>query len=175
MINEVTLLGHLGADPEIRHTQDGRAIANMRIATSESWKDKNTGERREKTEWHTVTVFNEGISKVCEQYLKKGSKVLVKGKLQTRKWQDRDGNDRYSTEVVLTNFDSKLVMLDGKPSNRPPGADSEDDYGTTRTKENQPMQRPQAGGQSSGEGRSSHGADEQNPPPRDDMDDEVPF
>jgi len=112
-VNKVTLIGNLGADPEIRHTQDGRSIGNLRIATSESWKDKNTGERKEKTEWHTVTIFSEGLCKVAEQYLKKGSKVYVEGQLQTRKWQDRDGNDRYTTEVVLQGYTATLVMLDG--------------------------------------------------------------
>jgi single-strand DNA-binding protein len=113
-LNKVMLIGNLGADPEIRHTQDGRAIANLRIATSESWRDKATGERKEKTEWHTVVIFSEGLCKLAEQYLKKGSKVYLEGQLQTRKWQDRDGNDRYSTEVVLQGFNATLVMLDGK-------------------------------------------------------------
>ena len=113
-VNKVILVGHLGADPEIRHTQDGRSIANLRLATSESWKDKNTGEKREKTEWHTVVIFSEGLAKVAEQYTRKGSKLYIEGALQTRKWQDKEGNDRYSTEVVLQGFNSTLVLLDGK-------------------------------------------------------------
>src|SRR3569832_132745 len=113
-VNKVILIGNLGADPEIRRTQDGRPIANLRIATSESWRDKNTGERKEKTEWHRVVIFNEGLCKVVEQYVKKGSKVYIEGALQTRKWQDKDGQDRYSTEVVLQGFNSVLTMLVGR-------------------------------------------------------------
>ncbi len=113
-INKVILVGNLGADPEIKHTQDGRPIANLRVATSESWRDKNTGERREKTEWHRVVIFSEGLCRVAEQYLKKGSKVYLEGQLQTRKWQDQSGQDRYSTEVVLQGFGGTLVMLDSR-------------------------------------------------------------
>lgn len=113
-VNKVILLGNLGADPEIRTFQNGGKVANLRIATSERWRDKNTGENREKTEWHTVAIFSEGLVRVVEQYLKKGSSVYLEGKLQTRKWQDQSGNDRYSTEVVLQGFDSKLVMLGGR-------------------------------------------------------------
>ena len=112
-VNKVILIGNLGADPEVRTFGNGGKVCNLRIATSETWKDKNTGERREKTEWHTVAIFNEGFVRVCEQYLKKGSKVYIEGALQTRKWQDQSGNDRYSTEVVLQGFGSTLVMLDG--------------------------------------------------------------
>ncbi len=113
-VNRVTLLGNLCADPEIRHTQDGRPIANLRLATSESWKDKTTGERREKSEFHRVVIFSEGLAKVAEAYLKKGSKVYLQGALQTRKWEDQQGQERYSTEVVLQGFNASLVMLDGK-------------------------------------------------------------
>ena len=113
-VNKVILIGNLGADPEIRRTQDGRPIANLRIATSESWRDKNSGERKEKTEWHSVVIFNEGLCKVAEQYLKKGSTVYIEGQLQTRKWQDQTGNDRYSTEVVLQGFNGNLTMLGGR-------------------------------------------------------------
>ncbi|MCK7611490.1 single-stranded DNA-binding protein [Roseibium sediminicola] len=113
-VNKVILVGNLGADPEIRRTQDGRPIANLRIATSESWRDRNTGERREKTEWHRVVIFNEGLCKVAESYLRKGSKVYLEGQLQTRKWQDQSGQERYSTEVVLQGFNSNLTMLDGR-------------------------------------------------------------
>jgi single-strand DNA-binding protein len=111
-VNKVILVGYLGADPEIRRTQDGRPIANLRVATSETWRDRNTGERREKTEWHRVVVFSEGLAKVAEQYLKKGSRIYIEGQLQTRKWQDQQGQDRYSTEVVLQGFQSQFVMLD---------------------------------------------------------------
>jgi len=113
-VNKVILVGNLGKDPEIRRTQDGRPIANLRIATSETWRDKTTGERREKTEWHSVVVFNEGLCRVVEQYLKKGAKVYIEGSLQTRKWQGQDGQDRYSTEVVLQGFNSVLTMLDAR-------------------------------------------------------------
>lgn len=116
-LNKVQLIGNLGADPEIRSFQNGGRVANLRIATSESWKDKATGERKEKTEWHTVALFSDGLVGVAERYLKKGSKVYVEGQLQTRKWQDKDGNDRYSTEIVLQGYDSKLVMLDGPSGN----------------------------------------------------------
>lgn len=112
-VNKVILVGNVGADPEIRRTQAGAPIANLRIATSESWRDRNSGERREKTEWHTVVVFNEGLCKVVEQYVKKGAKLYIEGQLQTRKWQDQSGNDRYSTEIVLQGFNSTLTMLDG--------------------------------------------------------------
>ena len=113
-VNKVILVGNLGADPEIRRTQDGRPIANLRIATSESWRDRGSGERRERTEWHRVVIFNEGLCKIAEQYLRKGSKVYLEGQLQTRKWQDQSGQDRYSTEVVLQGFNSALTMLDGR-------------------------------------------------------------
>ena len=111
-VNKVILIGNLGADPEIRRTQDGRPIANLRIATSETWRDKTSGERREKTEWHRVVIFSEGLCKIAEQYLKKGSKVYIEGSLQTRKWQDQSGQERYSTEVVLQGFNAQLTMLD---------------------------------------------------------------
>jgi single-strand DNA-binding protein len=113
-VNKVILVGNLGADPEVRQTQDGRPIVNLRVATSDSWRDKATGERREKTEWHRVVIFNEGLCRIAEQYLKKGSKVYLEGSLQTRKWQDQSGQDRYSTEVVLQGFNSALTMLDGR-------------------------------------------------------------
>src|SRR3978361_1997533 len=111
---KVILLGNLGADPEIKRTQDGRPIANLRIATSDTWRDKNTGERKEKTEWHRVVIFSEGLCKIAEQYLKKGAKVYIEGQLQTRKWTDKDGAEKYSTEVVLQNFRGELTMLDGR-------------------------------------------------------------
>jgi single-strand DNA-binding protein len=130
-VNKVILVGNLGADPEIRRTQDGRPIANLRIATSESWRDRNSGERREKTEWHRVVIFNEGLCKVAEQYLRKGSKVYLEGQLQTRKWQDQSGQDRYSTEVVLQGFNSNLTMLDGRGEGGGQGGGSLPDYGSS--------------------------------------------
>lgn len=114
MLNKVILIGNLGADPEIRSTQAGKKIANLRLATTENWRDKN-GERQSKTEWHTVVIFNEALAGVAENYLKKGSKVYIEGSLQTRKWQDQSGADRYSTEVVMQGFNSVLKMLDSKP------------------------------------------------------------
>ena len=121
-VNKVILIGNLGADPEVRHTQDGRAICNMRVATTESWRDKQSGDRRERTEWHSVVIFSEQLSKVAQQYLKKGSKVYIEGQLQTRKWQDSSGNDRYTTEVVLQNYAGQLTMLDGRNGMVAPGS-----------------------------------------------------
>ena len=125
-VNKVILIGNLGADPEIRRTQDGRPIANLRLATSESWKDKTSGERKEKTEWHRVVIFNENLCRIAEQYLKKGSKVFIEGALQTRKWQDQSGQDRYSTEVVLQGFRGELTLLDSRGSG---AGSSGGDYG----------------------------------------------
>lgn len=116
-INKVILVGNLGNDPEVRSTQDGRELANLSIATTESWKDKNTGERKDKTEWHRVVIFSPGLVTVAKNYLKKGSKVYLEGALQTRKWQDQSGQDKYSTEIVLQGFGSSLVMLDNKGGN----------------------------------------------------------
>ena len=113
-VNKVILVGNVGKDPEIRRTQDGRPIANLSLATSESWRDKNSGERKEKTEWHRVVVFNEGLCKVVEQYVKKGSKLYVEGALQTRKWTDQAGVEKYSTEIVRQGFNSVLTRLDGR-------------------------------------------------------------
>lgn len=113
-INKVILIGNLGKDPEVRKTQDGKSIVNFSVATSETWKDRNTGERREKTEWHRVVVFNEGLARIAEQYLRKGSKVYIEGQLQTRKWTDQSGQEKYTTEVVLQGFNSALTMLDGR-------------------------------------------------------------
>jgi single-strand DNA-binding protein len=129
-VNKVILVGNLGADPEIRRTQDGRPVANLRLATSESWKDKTTGERREKTEWHRVVIFNENLCRIAEQYLKKGSKVYLEGALQTRKWQDQSGQDRYSTEVVLQGFRGELTLLDrAGGAGAGGGSSSEDESG----------------------------------------------
>lgn len=117
-LNRVMLIGNLGADPEVRALSNGSKVVNLKVATSESWRDKASGDRKEKTEWHRVVIFNENIAKVAEAYCKKGSKVYLEGSLQTRKWQDKDGADRYSTEVNIGRFDGKLVLLDGK-SDRP--------------------------------------------------------
>ena len=140
-VNKVILVGNLGADPEIRQTKDGRPIANLSIATSESWKDRNTGERRDKTEWHRVVIFSEGLAKIAQNYLKKGAKVYIEGQLQTRKWQDQNGQDRYSTEVVLQGFNATLTMLDsrGGGGGGGGGMQSDNDFGGGA---------PQGGGQS---------------------------
>ncbi len=113
-VNKVIIIGNLGRDPEVRSFQNGGKVCNLRIATSETWKDKNTGERRERTEWHSVAIFQEGLVRIAEQYLRKGSKVYIEGKLQTRKWQDQSGQDRYTTEIVLQGFDGVMTMLDGR-------------------------------------------------------------
>jgi len=123
MLNRCEFIGNLGVDPEIRTFQNGDKVANLRVAVSEKWKDKNTGERRERTEWVSVAVFG-GLVRVCEEYLHKGSKIYVSGKLQTRKWQDKEGNDRYSTEIKLQGFDATLIMLDSK-GDSPPAAQSD--------------------------------------------------
>jgi single-strand DNA-binding protein len=166
-VNKVILVGNLGADPEIRRTQDGRPICNMRIATSENWRDKNSGERREKTEWHNVVIFNEGLCKVAEQYLRKGAKVYIEGALQTRKWQDQSGADRYSTEVVLQGFNSTLTMLDGRGG----GGASEGAGGFndgSSPYESGGERRSSAGGKARSEQASSSSFDK-------DLDDEIPF
>jgi single-strand DNA-binding protein len=159
-VNKVILIGNLGRDPEVRRTQDGRPIVNLSVATSDSWRDKATGERREKTEWHRVVIFNEALCRVAEQYLKKGSKVYLEGSLQTRKWQDQSGQDKYTTEVVLQ-FNSQLTMLDRAGGGGEFGGGSEDS----------------GGGEFGSSGPSSR---EKKPAmagagKRGDMDDEIPF
>ncbi len=158
-VNKVILVGNLGRDPEVRHTQDGRPIVNLSLATSESWRDKSSGERKEKTEWHRVVIFNENLAKVAEQYLKKGSTVYIEGQLQTRKYTDKDGVEKYSTEVVLQNFRGELTMLGGRPGSGDSagGYGGGDDFGSAS-----PMERPRSGG----------GA---KPSFSRDLDDEVPF
>lgn len=126
-VNKVTLVGNLGRDPEIRATQDGREIANLAVATSDTWRDKNTGERREKTEWHRVVIFSDGLVNVAKNYLRKGSKVYIEGSLQTRKWTDKEGVEKYSTEVVLQGYNSNLTMLDSRSDGG--GASRSDDFG----------------------------------------------
>ncbi|MFD1511230.1 single-stranded DNA-binding protein [Lacimonas salitolerans] len=164
-VNKVILVGNLGRDPEVRTFQNGGKVCNLRIATSETWKDRNTGERKERTEWHTVAIFQEGLVRIAEQYLKKGSKVYLEGKLQTRKWQDQSGQDRYSTEVVLQGFDGVLTMLDGRSGGDGSGGGDYSggqsgggggDYG---------------GGYDSGPSRGGGGS----PAPSRDLDDEIPF
>ncbi len=156
-VNKVILVGNLGKDPEVRHTQDGKAIVNLTIATSENWRDKSSGERKEKTEWHRVVIFNEGIAKVAEQYLKKGSSVYIEGSLQTRKWTDKDGVEKYTTEVVLQNFNGTLTMLGSKP-----GGGSGDSYGGgDEFGSSSPMERPRSAAKPASFAR--------------DLDDEVPF
>jgi single-strand DNA-binding protein len=125
-VNKVILVGNVGADPEVRTLPSGNKVVNLTVATSENWKDKNTGERKEKTEWHRVVIFSEGLARVAEQYVKKGSKVYLEGSLQTRKWQDQSGQDKYSTEVVLQGFNATLTMLDAPGGNKP--ASSEDPF-----------------------------------------------
>jgi len=128
-VNKVILVGNLGADPESRSFNNGGKVVNLRIATSESWKDKNSGERKEKTEWHSVAIFSEGLAGVAERYLRKGSKVYLEGQLQTRKWQDQSGNDRYSTEVVLQGFNAVLVLLDKNEGGQSSGQSSSQSRG----------------------------------------------
>jgi single-strand DNA-binding protein len=160
-VNKVILIGNLGADPEIKRTQDGRPIANLRIATSETWRDKNSGERKEKTEWHRVVIFSEGLCKIAEQYLKKGAKVYIEGQLQTRKWTDQNNVERYSTEVVLQNFNSTLTMLDraGGGGGGFGSDDSGGDFGSSGPSSGAPRRAVAAGAG----GRNS------------DMDDDIPF
>src|ERR671923_2531522 len=154
-VNKVILIGNLGADPEIRRTQDGQPVANLRIATSRTWRDKSTGERRERTEWHRVVIFNENLCRIVEQYLKKGSKVYVEGELQTRKWQDQSGQDKYTTEVVLQSFNSQLTMLDRAGDRGDFGSsDRGGDFGSFRppAREEQPAVAGGRGGEGGGHG-----------------------
>ena len=160
-VNKVILIGNLGRDPETRSFQNGGKVCNLRIATSETWKDRNTGERREKTEWHSVAIFQEGLVRVAEQYLRKGSKVYIEGQLQTRKWQDQSGADRYSTEVVLQGFGGTLVMLDGRGDGGGGGGGSQGGYG--------------GGGGGYGDDRGGGGDQGGGYGGGKDMDDEIPF
>jgi single-strand DNA-binding protein len=131
-VNKVILVGNLGNDPEVRNLPSGGKVVNLSVATSERWKDRNSGEQREKTEWHRVVIFSEGLARVAEQYLKKGSKVYLEGQLQTRKWQDQSGQDKYSTEVVLQNFNSSMVLLDGRGEGAGEGGSRGNDDGGFR-------------------------------------------
>lgn len=161
-VNKVILIGNLGRDPEVRSFQNGGKVCNLRIATSETWKDRNTGERKERTEWHSVAIFSEPLARVAEQYLRKGSKVYIEGQLETRKWQDQSGQDRYSTEVVLRPYKSELTMLDGRDS----GGGGGGNYGGGGGGQ---MGYDDRGGDSFGGGGSS------SPAPSRDLDDEIPF
>jgi single-strand DNA-binding protein len=167
-VNKVILIGNLGADPEVRRMQDGRPVVNLRIATSESWRDKQSGERREKTEWHRVVIFNENLAKVAEQYLRKGSKVYIEGALQTRKWQDQSGQDKYSTEVVLQGFRGELTLLDSRSGGgagaSEGAADEGSDFGRSGPMERRPAMASGGGGSGAGGSRFNES-----------MDDEIPF
>jgi len=173
-VNKVILIGNLGRDPESRSFQNGGKVVELRIATSETWKDRNSGERKEKTEWHTVKVFNEGLANVAEKYLRKGSKVYIEGALTTRKWQDPQGNDRYSTEVVLQGFNGVLTMLDGAPGGGGGGdrggGGGRDDWGSGGDDFGGGGGGARGGGRSApgGGGKPSGGY-------ADDLDDDVPF
>jgi single-strand DNA-binding protein len=168
-LNKVMLIGNLGADPEIRSFQNGGKVANLRIATSETWKDRQTGERKEKTEWHTVAIFSEGLVSVVERYLKKGSKVFVEGKLQTRKWQDQNGQDRYSTEIVIQGLGGTLTMLDGATGGggMGGGGGARSGGGAAGGSWDQDGGAPGGGGASGGFGQTGGGYD--------DLDDDIPF
>lgn len=174
-VNKVILVGNLGKDPEIRSFQNGGKVANFSIATSESWKDKNTGEKREKTDWHNVAIFNEGLVRVAEQYLRKGSKVYIEGQLQTRKWTDQSGADKYTTEVVLQNYNGTLVMLDGRSDGGGSGGGSS---GGMRNSGGGGSSWGNDGGGSSGGnygGGSSQGSGSGGGAFDSDLDDDVPF
>lgn len=168
-VNKVILVGNLGRDPEVRRLNSGDPVVNLRIATSESWKDKNTGERQEKTEWHSVVIFNENLARVAEQYLKKGSKVYVEGQLQTRKWTDQQGQEKYSTEVVLTRFRGELAILDSRGA----GESSEGDRaerGERRSRDDYQRGRDEGRSREQGARDSGRGASRPN-----DFDDDIPF
>ena len=170
-VNKVILVGNLGADPEIRRLNSGDPVVNIRIATSESWRDKNSGERKEKTEWHNVVIFNDNLAKVAEQYLKKGMKVYVEGQLQTRKWQDQTGNDRYTTEIVLQKFRGELQMLDargqGGDAQIAGGGGRSSDFGQSGPGDEQGGAGRSGGGARSGGGGGGGFSR--------DLDDEIPF
>jgi single-strand DNA-binding protein len=166
-VNKVILLGNLGRDPEVRTSQDGSKIVNLNIATSESWKDRGTGERKEKTEWHRVVIFNPNLADIAERYLKKGSSVYIEGQLQTRKWTDQQGQEKYSTEVVIGRFKGELTLLGGRDS----GGGGGGGYGGGGGGGGGYDDGPRQGG--GGGGRSGGGGSGWEPPP--DMDDEIPF
>ncbi len=168
-VNKVILVGNLGRDPEIRSTQDGTRVANLSLATSETWRDKNTGERRERTEWHRVVIFNERLVEVVEQYLRKGAKIYIEGQLQTRKWQDQSGQDKYTTEVVLNRFRGELTMLESRRDAEARGAG---DYGGAPSGDAPSGDAPSGGAPSGGSGSGEGGPA---PSGGGDLDDEIPF
>ncbi|AOW22648.1 MULTISPECIES: single-stranded DNA-binding protein [Sphingomonas] len=187
-VNKVILVGNLGRDPESRSFQNGGKVVNLRIATSESWKDRNSGERKEKTEWHSVAIFNEGLANVAERFLRKGSKVYIEGQLQTRKWQDQNGQDKYSTEIVLQGFNSVLTMLDGPNGGQGGGGGGRsgggndwgggDDFGGGSSGSYGGGSRGGSSGGASGGGRGGFGGGQSGGPGggfADDLDDDVPF
>lgn len=180
-VNKVILVGNLGQDPQARSFQNGGKVVNLRIATSETWKDRATGERREKTEWHSVAIFNEGLANTAERYLRKGSKVYLEGSLQTRKWQDQQGQDRYSTEIVLQGYDAKLVMLDGRGEGGGGGGGRSgggSDWGASGGDEEfggGGFSGGPSGGFGGGRGGSSSGGNRNSDPFGVDLDDDVPF
>lgn len=171
-VNKVILIGNLGRDPEVRSFQNGGKVCNITVATSENWKDRNTGERKERTEWHRVAIFSEGLVRVAEQYLRKGSKVYIEGQLQTRKWQDQSGQDRYSTEVVLQGFGSTLTMLDGRNEG---GGGGGGNYGGGGGQNYD--SGPSDGGYGGNDGGNGggNGGGSNSPAPSRDLDDEIPF
>jgi len=168
-VNKVILVGNLGADPEVKSFQNGGKVCNLRIATSESWKDKNTGDKQERTEWHSVAIFSEGLAGVAERYLRKGSKVYVEGQLRTRKWQDQQGNDRYSTEVVLQGPGAVLTMLDSAPG----GGGGARAGGGSSWGDDAPRGGARSGGGGFGGDAPRGGAPK--PAFGDDLDDDIPF
>jgi len=171
-VNKVILVGNLGRDPEIRSTNDGTRIANLNLATSESWRDRTSGERRERTEWHRVVIFNERLVEIAEKYLKKGSKLYVEGALQTRKWTDQQGQERYSTEVVLQRFRGELTMLDGAGGGRGQGGGAGASEGVDEGYSGGPGDSPRYGGTGSPSGGGGSGGGRGR---NDDLDDEIPF
>lgn len=173
-VNKVILIGNLGKDPEIKSFQNGGKIANFSIATSEQWKDRMTGERKERTEWHNIVINGDGLVGVVERYLKKGSKVYIEGSLRTRKWQDRDGNDRYTTEVVVAGMSGALTMLDGAPGGGGGGRSGGDNWGNGNGGGGDSGGWNQGGGSSSG-GMGGSGGSGGRAPFDDDLDDDVPF
>jgi single-strand DNA-binding protein len=174
-LNKVTLIGNLGKDPEIRRTQDGRPIANFTLATTESWRDRQSGEKRDKTEWHQIVIFSEGLTKVAEQYLKKGMKVYIEGQLQTRSWEDQQGQKRYTTEIVLQNFSGTMIMLDGRGGGA--GGGAPDDYGAGGNDDfgSSGGRGGARGGDRSAQPARGGGAPKQPAFSNTDMDDEIPF
>jgi single-strand DNA-binding protein len=170
-VNKVILIGNLGRDPEVRSFQNGGKVVNLRIATTETWRDRNTGERKERTEWHSVAIFNEALGKIAEQYLKKGSTVYIEGALETRKWQDQSGQDRYTTEVVLRPYNGNLTLLGGRGEGGSGGGGGYDDRGGY----DDGGQGGGYGGGASGGGRGGFGGGSGGGGGRSDMDDEIPF